>query len=428
MSQPLPHPERRPPGDEPPLASPAEAPAILEALLAHPVGADACASDEEFWGQVRRLFATDRGIVNLNNGGVSPSPVTVLAAQERYLHQANLAPAYVLWEVLKPRKEEVRRRLAALCECEPDELALTRNASEALEICQLGLALGPGDEIVTSTHDYDRMLKTWRQRERRDGVVVRTFEMPLPESGQGPGDDEIVELFVRALTPRTKAVLLSHVVYLTGQILPVRRIVEAVREHGIPALVDGAHAFAQLPGTLPDLGCDVYAASLHKWLCAPHGTGLLYMRRDWINRFWPLMAAEPELDADIRKFEEIGTHPAAPYLAVLEALDLHVALGARRKLARLTYLRDRWVQRLVGHERVRMLTDLAPGRAAGFASFRPEGIKADELAARLWQKHRILVTSFSHLNFEAIRVTPSIYTTPAEVDRFADALLEELNT
>jgi isopenicillin-N epimerase len=408
------------------VATPAQAAAILDELILHPVGADAGASDEGFWNQVRRLFATDREMLNLNNGGVSPSPVTVLAALNRHLAHANLAPAYVLWQVLEPRKEEIRRRLAALCDCQAEEIALTRNASEALEICQFGMRLEPGDEILTTRHDYDRMLTTWSQRERRDRVVVRKFDLPLPENGVGPTDDEIVALFEQHLTPRTRLLHISHVVYLTGQIMPVRRIVELARSHDLPTFVDGAHAFAQLPVTFAELGCDIYGASLHKWLCGPHGTGLLYMRRDWIPHFWPLMAAPEAMTADIRKFEEVGTHAAAPQLAVHEALDLHIALGARRKLARLTYLRDRWASRLSAQPRIRMLTDLAPGRAGGFASFRVEGMDSTELAARLWAKHRILVTSFTHIGFDAIRVTPSFYTTVGEVDRFCAAVEQEL--
>jgi isopenicillin-N epimerase len=410
--------------------------ALVGELSARPGSAQEIAVDESFWRLVRRLFPVDLTMTNLNNGGVSPSPAPVIAALKRHVDHANLAPAYVLWEVLKPRRELVRQRLAALCGCDPEEVAMMRNASEALQTCQLGFPLAAGDEVLTTRLDYVRMLTTWAQRARRDGVVVRAVDLlqstqPLqtPDTSRTPvtpPDDEIVELLLSHVTPRTRLLHISQVIYFTGQILPVRRIVEAARRRGLPVFVDGAHAFAHLGFTLPELGCDYYAASLHKWLCAPHGTGLLYVRRDKIPSLWPLMAAPARMDGDIRKFEEIGTHSEAPYLAILEALDFHAALGAERKLARLLYLRDRWARRLERHPRIRLLTDLAPGRAAGFASFVVEGMAHQELAARLWEKHRILVTAFDPEEFDGMRVTPSFYTLAEEVDRFAAAVEEEL--
>lgn len=414
---------------EAPAATDEEAPEILRTLAAWRGSAEEVAADEAFWALVRRLFPTDRTMLNLNNGGVSPAPVSVLAAMKRHLDHANLAPALILWEVLEPRREEVRGRLARVFGCDPEEVALMRNASEALETCQLGLDLRPGDEVLTTTVDYDRMLTAWGQRTRRDGIAIRTFPLPLPRGRSGEGgahDDEIVELFARHITGRTRVIHLSHAVYLTGQILPVRRIVELARRHGIAAFVDGAHAFAHLDFSHADVGCDYYAASLHKWLNGPHGTGMLYVRRDAIPALWPLMAAPESMAGDIRKFEEIGTHPEAPYLAVLEALDLHEAIGASRKAARLRYLRDRWARRLLADRRVSLLTSLEPGAACGFATFRIEGRDPEDLVERLWDRHRIFVNPITHPEFTGVRVTPSFYTTAAEIDFFAAAVEGEL--
>ena len=231
-----------------------------------------------------------------------------------------------------------------------------RNASEGLENCLCGFDLAPGDEVLTTTQDYPRMLTTLRQRERRDGIVLKTFSIPIPSESP----EEIVELYRRNLTARTKLILVSHVINITGQILPVREIVALGRERGIPVVVDGAHAFAHFPFVHSDLDCDYYATSLHKWLFAPHGTGLLYVRRDKISGLWPLMAAPVEMAADIRKFEEIGTHPAANTLAIAEAIAFHLGIGGERKAARLRYLRDRWARPLVGQKRVRLHTSLDP--------------------------------------------------------------------
>ncbi|MDT8436919.1 MAG: aminotransferase class V-fold PLP-dependent enzyme [Gemmatimonadota bacterium] len=376
------------------------------------------AEDEEFWGEVARAFTVDRSLVNLNNGGVSPAPAFVQEAERRHLAYSHLAPTYTMWRVLEPQREGVRQRLAREWGVDAEEIALTRNASEGLQTCQLGFDLRPGDEVLTTDQDYPRMLTTFRQRERREGIALR--QIPLPVPAEDP--DEVVRRFEAAITPRTRLILACHVINLTGQILPVRGIVAMARRRGIPVIVDGAHALAHFPFRLSDLDCDYYATSLHKWLFAPHGTGLLYVRRERITDLWPLMAAGPELDGDIRKFEEIGTHPAAGFLAVAEALTFHQALGPERKAARLVHLRDRWARRLRELPRVRLHTSLEPGLAGGFATVEIEGVEPGALASWLWARHRIIVTPIVHRDFRGIRVSPSVYTMHEEIDRFADAM------
>jgi len=376
------------------------------------------ASDEAFWGEVARAFTVDRSLVNLNNGGVSPSPAYVQDAMKRHLDYSNAAPTYTMWRILEPQREAVRQRLAREWGVDPEEIALTRNASESLQICQLGFDLEPGDEVLTTTQDYPRMLTTFRQRERREGIVLREIQIPVPVEDPA----EVVRRFEAAITPRTRLLLVCHMINLTGQILPVREVVAMARRRGVPVIVDGAHALAHFPFRLPDLDCDYYAVSLHKWLFAPHGTGLLYVRRERIPDLWPLMAAPPELDGDIRKFEEIGTHPAANYLAIGEALTFHQALGAERKTARLVYLRDRWARRLLESDGVRLHTSLAPGAAAGIATVEIEGIEPGALTDWLWRQNRIIVTPIVHAEFRGIRVSPSVYTTLEEIDRFAEAM------
>lgn len=376
------------------------------------------AADESYWFYAQEAFTIDRSIVNLNNGGVCPSPAIVQAAMKRHLDHANEAPAYVLWQILEPQKETVRARLAKLFGCDPEEIALTRNASEGLQICQSGFDLRKGDEVLTTNQDYPRMLTTWRQRERREGVVLKTFPIPVP--CEDPA--RIVSLFEEHVTPRTRLILMCHVINLTGQILPVREVVAMGRRRGIPVLVDGAHAFAHLVYRQQDLDCDYYATSLHKWLFAPHGTGMLYVRRERIRDLWPLQASPPELDGDIRKFEEIGTHPAANTLAASEAITFHLGLGPERKEARLRYLRDYWAKRLAAHDRVRLHTSLKPAFSGGIGNFQVEGVDSVALSDHLWKKHRIFTVAIKHSDFEGIRVTPSVYTTLDELDRFGDAV------
>lgn len=376
------------------------------------------ACDEALWASVQRAFAVDRTLINLNNGGVSPSPLPVQEAMRRYLEFSNLAPVHTMWRVLAPQRETVRRELAHTAGCDPEEIAITRNTSEGLEACQLGIDLAAGDEVLLCDQEYPRMVTTFHQRVRREGVVLRQFPLPMPAAD----DATVLAAFATHLRERTRVILVSHMVYLTGQVLPVQQIAALGRAHGAWVLVDGAHAFAHVPFSLAQIPCDAYAASLHKWLAAPHGTGLLYLRRERISQVWPLMAAPQELDGNIRKFEEIGTHPAANALAIGEALAFHHALGPERKLARLRLLRDRWVGRLMGHPRVHLHTALAPGQAGAMATVEITGIQAVELAEHLWSRHRIIVAAITHPRFQGIRVAPSVYTTLAEIDVFAQEM------
>ena len=378
----------------------------------------AVARDEDFWLQVQQAFTLDRTLINLNNGGVSPSPRVVQEAMRRYLDYSNTAPAYTMWQILEPEIEAVRRRLAASFGCDPEEMAITRNASEALETVQLGIPLERGDEVLTTTQDYPRMLTTWHQRERREGIVVREITFPVPP----PSQDDLAERIARAITPKTKVIHVCHITNLTGQIFPIKQIVQRARARGIEVIVDGAHAYAHFPFTRDDLDCDYYGTSLHKWLLAPHGTGFLYVRRAKIATVWPLMAAPPEMNGNIRKFEEIGTHPAANHNAIAEALSFHEGIGAERKAARLRYLFQRWARRLERLPRVRILTPYDPAQSCGLASMAIDGMDPNKLVTYLWDTHRIIVTPIGHKEFSCVRVTPNVYTTVAEIDRFGDVM------
>lgn len=390
----------------------------VEALASHTGPPEEVASDESFWFEVQQAFTVDRSLVNLNNGGVSPAPAAVQEAMKRYLDYSNTAPVYTMWRILEPQRETVRKRLARAFACDPEEIALTRNASEGLQICQLGFDLKVGDEVLTTNQDYPRMLTTFQQRERREGIVLKQFSIPVPAED----DDEIVRLFEQNITPQTKLILMCHMINLTGQILPVKKVVQMARKKGIPVIVDGAHSFSHFDFTQQDLDCDYFATSLHKWLFAPHGTGMLYVNKDKIADLWPMMAAPEKMDDDIRKYEEIGTHPAANYLAIADALTFTEGIGMPRKEARMTYLRDRWAKRLNQHDRVRLHTSLKPGYACGLANVEINGIDPAELTTHLWQKHRIIVVAIKHDEFQGIRVTPNVYTTVEEIDRFCDAM------
>ena len=382
------------------------------------------AKDETFWREIQQSFTVDRSLINLNNGGVSPSPRAVQEAMRRYLELSNEAPVHTMWRILEPQIETVRTKLAAAFGCDPEEMAITRNASESLEICIFGLDLKAGDEVLTTNQDYPRMLNSWKQRERRERIKVNYISFPVPP----PSMDDLYQRFERAITPRTKVIHFCHITNLTGQIFPVKRICQLGRARGIEVIVDGAHAFAHFPFKHSDLDCDYYGTSLHKWLLAPHGTGFLYVRKSKIKSLWPLMAADKSQDENIRKFEEIGTHPAANHNAIAEALTFHEGIGIERKAARLRYLKERWAKRLQSQKGVRILTPFDPQQSCGLALFDIEGVDPGKLGAHLWDRYRIITTPIVHDEFRGIRVTPNVYTTLNEVDAFCDAVEKVIRT
>lgn len=380
---------------------------------------DAVATDESYWLQVRQAFTIDANHVNLNSGSVSPAPRVVSEAMSRYWTLTNMSPSYYVDELLYPEVELVRRRLATTFGCDPEELALTRNTSESLQAVQFGLPMARGDEVISTTQDYPRMLTAWRQRARRDGIVLRLVTLPTPP----PSMDALAERILGAITPRTTVIHLCHMTYTVGQILPVRRICDEARRRGIVTIVDGGHTFAQFPFTRDELGCDVYGSSLHKWLCAPVGNGLLYVRRPMIARIWPLLAAEAAQDGDIRKFEAIGTYPIALRTAVADALTFHEIIGGERKAARLRFLRERWMRAVAGIRGVRLLTPDDPAQACALGAMAIEGMGAQRLTDELHRRWRIHVRPrFVAGEFECIRVTPNVFTTLDEIDSFVGAI------
>ena len=377
------------------------------------------ASDETFWRDVQSAFTLDRTIINLNNGGVCPSPRVVHDALKRYLDISNQAPVYHMWQVLEPNIESVRRELAAEAGCDAEELAITRNASEALQIAQLGIDLAPGDEVLTTNQDYGRMLDTWEQRVLRDKIVLTKIAFPVPP----PSQADLVARFEKAMTPRTKVLHFCHITNLTGHIFPVRQICDMARARGITTIVDGAHAFGHFPFAIRDLNCDYYGTSLHKWLLAPIGTGFLYVRPDRIATTWPLQPAAASRAANIRKFEEIGTHPAANHNAIAEALVFHQGIGVERRIARMLYLRNRWIDQVKSEPRIRIHTSLRDGESGAIGTVQITGMKAGEVTGKLWERWRIIATPIGHAEYEGVRVTPNVYTTVQEVDTFARAMI-----
>ncbi len=376
------------------------------------------AGEEDFWYYVQQAYSATRGIINLNNGGVSPSPKIVQDAVKRYDEISNEAPAYTMWTVLGPRRETIRTKLAELAGCSPEELAIVRNTTEALETVIFGLELRPGDEVLTTNQDYPSMMRAWRQRVQRDGVVLKTISLPTPPEQLS----QITAAFAKGITRKTKVIMLSHIIFLTGQILPVREICDLAHQHGIEVIVDAAHSFAHLDYKIPELGCDYFGTSLHKWLCAPFGTGLLWVKKEKIERLWPLLAPEDPRSPDIRKFEALGTRSFPIELGIAEAIHFHNGIGAKRKEERLRYLKNYWAQQISALPGVRLMTSLQPEQSCGLGNFGIEGIDPGKVCDYLFNKFKIYTTPIVHEEFKGVRVTPHVYTTLKELDFFVEVV------
>ena len=383
------------------------------------------AQDEDFWFYVQQAFDCDRSIINLNNGGVHPAPKIVMDAVHRYLDFANGAPVYNSWQVLRPRKELIRKKLADTFGCSPEEIAITRNVTEAMQIALLGLELKPGDELLTTTHDYPSMKYALLQREKREGVKVKMFPFRYPPKNI----KELADAFKKNITPRTKLIEVCHITNLTGQIFPIREICQMARKRGIEVVIDGAHAFGHFEFKQKDLDCDIYGANLHKWMMAPIGTGFLYVKKEKIKKIWPLFPALNPQGDDIRKFEHIGTHPDYLELAIGEALAFHHGIGGKRKEERMRYLRNYWAKAVDKLPGVKILTSYDPEQSCGIGTFTVENMDLSKLVQVLFKKHKIYIITVGIPSFDlegeniaGIRVTPSIYTTLRELDVFIEAV------
>jgi len=381
------------------------------------------AADESYWREIQFAFTLDRTLINLNNGNQCPAPTVVHEAVKRYMDWSNQAPVYHRG-MIERNIETARRRLAEEFGADPEEIAITRNASESLQIAQMGLDLKPGDEVLTTVQDYGRMLTTWDQRARRDKIKVTKIDFPCPTT-----QADLLQRFESAITPQTKVMHFCHITNQSGQLFPVRELAQLARRRGITTIVDGAHAMGHFPYKLRDLDVDFYGVSLHKWLLAPLGTGLLYVRKDRIASTWPLQAAPERRDSDVRKFEEIGTTPAAIKAGINEAIAFQQAIGLERKAARLRYLTLRWANELKKNSRIRIHSSLEPGQTWGLAVLSVEGLDTAKMVTHLWDKYKIVVTAIGHDNpaeprfsYRALRITPNIYTPLEEIDTFVKAM------
>ena len=376
------------------------------------------ASNEELWKLVRAAYAVPEGFINLENGYFSPQPLPVLEAFVEETRRINSLTSYYMRRQMYPDMERVRQEIAKFAGFDPEEVAFTRNTTESLDIIISGLDLRKGDEVIATIFDYGSMLEALEQRVARDGIVLKKIDLPIvPKS-----DKELINAFEKAIGPQTKAMLVTQLINLNGQVLPTKELCKLGRERGIEVIVDAAHAFAHLDHIPGELGADLYGTSLHKWLSAPLGNGLLKISKEKIPGIWPLMGDSEKPRDNIRKFEHQGTRPPGAWLTILEAIRFHNLIGSSVKAARLDYLKRRWAEQVADRRGIQLNTSLLPGHSGAIAHVSVKGLEAKELMARLHDEFKVWTVAVERGPLKGVRVTPHLYNTVEEVDALVKAL------
>ena len=359
-------------------------------------------------------------IINFNNGGVAPQPKVVQDAMIRYYQYCNEAPSYYMWQILDQGREPLRLKLAELCGCSPEEIAINRNSTEGLNTVIFGLNLKAGDEIVLTKQDYPNMINAWRQRAARDGITYTQISFDFPIEN----DEEIVAAYAKAVTSKTKIIHVTHVINWVGQIMPVQKISQMAHAKGIEVICDSAHAFGLLDFKIPDLECDYLGSSLHKFLSAPIGSGMLWIRKDKIEKIWPLLCNDKPHSADIRKFETLGTRSFPIEQGIGEAINFHNAIGPRRKEERIHYLKKYWAEKVKDIPGVKLSTSLNPKYSCAICGISINGISPGDLDMALFNKYKIHTVGIVWENISCVRVTPHVYTSLADLDVLVKAIKE----
>ena len=402
-----------------PIVAAAAAENVSDALLSlQKLSPAAAATDEDLWSRMAQAYTVTPNMLNLNNGGVSPQPKVVQDAVDRYYHLSNEAPTYYMWQILDKGREPLRRKLADLAGVSGEEIAINRNTTESLGTFTWGIDMKRGDEIVMTKQDYPNMIHAWKQRELREGVKINWINLELPVDN----DDVVLKAYINATTPKTRIWHITHLMTWTGQILPAAKLCAEARKRGIISIVDAAHSFGHVDYKISDFNCDYFGTSLHKWLCAPFGTGMMYIRRDNIGKTWPLFPTAAPQSEDIRKFEALGTRSFAPEQAIGQAIDFHNAIGSRRKQERLHYLKKYWCDAVTQNPKVKLHISLKPEYSCALGTFSIEGMKPGDISATLMDKYQIHTVSIVWENVSAVRVTPHVYTTTRDLDRFIEAV------
>src|SRR5580700_11111423 len=380
----------------------------------------AAAQNEDFWSVIQRGYSVSPQIINLNNGGVSPAPIVVQQAVERYNQMSNEGPSYFMWQILDQGREPLRQSLARLAGTSPEEIAINRNSTEALNTVIFGLPLKAGDEVLGCKFDYPNMMNAWRQRQERDGIVYKQIDFSFPMED----NDAIVKAYEQAITPRTRLIHVTHMINWVGQTLPVAKIADMAHAHNIEVIADGAHSFGLMDFKIPDLHCDYFGTSLHKFLSAPIGTGMMWVKADKIEKLWPLVCNGTPHSADIRKFEDLGTRSFPLEQGIGEAINFHEGIGSKRKEQRIGYLKNYWATRVQSMPKVKLHTSLNLNYSCAICGVSIDGMTPGALASALFDRYKIHTVGIVWENISCVRVTPHVYTTIPDLDKFVMAIGE----
>ena len=378
----------------------------------------ALASDDAFWDEIRKQYLLKPDYINLENGYYNFLPQPLLNKYIDHIKEVNYQGSYYMRTVQFENKKNITTKLAKVAGCSPDQIIITRNTTESLDMVIGGLDWKAGDEAIMALQDYGAMLEMFDQIKNRYGVVNVMLSVP----NHPKNDQEIIDLYKNAITPKTKAILVSHMINITGQILPIKEICTMAHEKGVQVIVDGAHAFAHIKYSIQDLGCDYYAASLHKWLSVPLGAGLLYVQKDNIKKVWPLLADGEKDPNKINRLNHTGTHPVHTDLTISDSIDYYEIIGVERKEARLRYLQNYWTEKVRNLPRVVLNTPAAASRSCAIANIGIEGIEPGELAKRLLKEHNVFTVAIDYANVQGCRICPNVYTTTQELDSFVLAI------
>jgi selenocysteine lyase/cysteine desulfurase len=382
------------------------------------LSANALASDEDFWNQIRAQYLLKPDYINLENGYYNFLPQPLLNKFIEHIKEVNLQGSYYMRTVQFDNKKKITERLAKLAGCGADELIITRNTTEALDLVIGGLDWKPGDEAIMAYQDYGAMLDMFEQVQDRYGVKRIMLSVP----NHPKNDEEIVQLYEHAITAKTRAILVSHMINISGQILPIKKICEIAHAKGVQVIVDGAHAFAHFQFTIDELGCDYYAAALHKWLSTPLGAGMLYVHKGNAAKVWPLLADGEKDKNKITRLNHTGTHPVHTDLTINDSIDYYEMIGAERKEARLRFLQNYWTTKVRSLPKIVVNTPADPKRSCAIANVGIEGIDPADLAKRLLKEHQIFTVAIDYANVRGCRICPNLYTTTKELDHLVAAL------
>ncbi|MDB4252485.1 aminotransferase class V-fold PLP-dependent enzyme [Flavobacteriaceae bacterium] len=378
------------------------------------------ATEENFWLQVRKDYSLKPDYINLESGYYNIIPNPTLNHMIDHARMVNYEGSYYMRTVQWDQKNAMAAKLAKVVGTSAKNLIITRNTTESLDMVIKGMNWKKGDEAVYAKQDYGAMKMMFEQVSRRYGTKNIIVSVP----NHPTSDEEIVRIYQNAITSRTKLLMVCHMVNITGQILPIKKICQMAHKKGVQVMVDGAHCVGHFQFKIDDLECDYYGSSLHKWLAVPLGTGMLYVRDKHIDNLWPVFAEHHREPGDIARLNHVGTHPVYHDLSIENAIEYYAMLGAERKEARLRYLQEYWSSKVRTHPNIIVNTPKESFRACGIANVGLKNLKPHELAKQLMDRYQIFTVAIDYANVQGCRISPNVFTTTQELDVFVKALQE----